>query len=210
MHTRTLCIAVLAGTLGLAGCGESEPAAGGGATVVDETPTGETGGDATTTAPAEEETTEEATEAEVGTREDPVEVGTSVDLGDWEVAITEVFKEATEQIMAENEFNEEPAEGRQFVMWSVDATYTGDDSGTAWIDLGWGFVGSEGNTFNIGEEDYCGSIPNSLQDTGETFPDASVSGNVCVSVPSGQVDGGTIFVENNLSFESNRVFFAVP
>lgn len=37
--------------------------------------------------------------------------------------------------------------------------------------------------------DYCGVMPDSLDDTGETFPGGSVSGNVCVSVESDQVEG---------------------
>jgi len=37
--------------------------------------------------------------------------------------------------------------------------------------------------------DYCGVMPDSLDDTGETFPGGGVSGNVCVSVESDQVEG---------------------
>ena len=211
MRMRTLCIGLLAGAWTLAACGESEPAAGEGATIVDDATTS-TASDAGPSDAAEASTSDEPTptEAAEGTRDNPVAVGTTVDLGDGQVAIMDVTTDATEQVMAENQFNDPPAEGRQFVMWTVDASYTGEDSGTAWVDLGWGFVGNAGNTFNFGEEDYCGSIPNNLQDTGETFPGGNVTGNVCISVPSEQIQGGTIFVENSLSFDNNRVFFQVP
>lgn len=158
----------------------------------------------------EEEDDEDAgEEAELGTRDNPLELGTRIAMGDWTLAVTDVTLDATDAVMAENEFNDPPADGRQFVMFHVEAIYEGEDSGTAWLDFSWGIVGSQGNTFATGMDDYCGVIPEPLDDTGETFPGGSVDGNVCISVPSDQVDGATIRIEDTFSFEDTRAFYAV-
>lgn len=152
---------------------------------------------------------EDAAASALGTRDNPLPLGTRIEMGDWTVAVTEVTLDATEQVLEENRFNDPPVEGRQFVVFTVDATYEGDDSGTAWLDLSWAIVGSAGNTFATGSDDYCGVIPGSLDDTGETFPGGSVSGDVCFSVASDQLDGATIRLEVWLSFEDTRAFFAL-
>ena len=182
----------------LAGC-DAGPADGSGANVVEEDE------------PTEEEADEaeadeaEADEAALGTRDNPLPIGTQIEMGDWTLAVTDVTVDAAEQVMAENQFNDPPEEGHQFVMFNVDATYEGEESGTAWLDFSWAIVGSEGNTFS----DRCGVIPDSLDDTGETFPGGSVSGNVCYSAASDQIEGGTIRIEELISFDDTRAFYAL-
>jgi hypothetical protein len=162
----------------------------------------------TTTTEAQTTTTTEAPEPR-GTRGDPVPVGTSGTVGDWEVTFAPTNTDATQEIMAANQFNDPPGEGRVFIMAEVTVTYTGNDSGTPWLDLAFDFVDSAGNTSGTGEEDYCGVIPNDLFDVGEMFPDASGSGNVCAVVASDQVDGGVWIVEDFFTFDGSRVFFGL-
>lgn len=152
---------------------------------------------------------EDAADLAPGTRDNPLPVGTRIAMGDWTLAVTGVTLDAAEQVAAENQFNDPPADGRQFVMFSVEATYEGQDSGTAWLDFSWAVVGAGGNTFGTSMDDYCGVIPDSLDDTSETFPGGSVSGNVCVSVEAAQVDGATIRLEEAFSLNDTRVFYAL-
>src|SRR5690606_28952265 len=98
---------------------------------------------------------------------------------------------------------------RQFVLFGIEATYNGDETGTAWLDFGFQVLGSEGNTFGSGMEDYCGSIPGDLMDEGEAFPGATVSGNACVSVPSEQLEGALLIAEDTFSFDNERVFVSL-
>ncbi|WP_250285713.1 MULTISPECIES: hypothetical protein [unclassified Frankia] len=145
-----------------------------------------------------------------GTRQKPVPAGTTVKIGDWQVTLGPTVLNATAQVTAKNRFNDPPAAGRQFVMVPVNLTYNGPDSGTPWVDLSFHFHGSGGNTFGRGgEDDHCGVIPTSLSDVSEMFPNAKASGNVCVSVPTDQVQGGAWIVEETLALDSNRVFFAL-
>lgn len=146
----------------------------------------------------------------LGTRGNPVPIGQRVKVGqEWQVALLSVNQEAGQVVRAANQFNEDPAAGRQFLMGRFAISYVGQESGTPWVDLAFRFNGSAGNTFGTGQEDYCGVIPEPLDDTGEMFPNAGAEGNVCVSVPSDQVAGGLFLVEENFSFEPSRVFFSI-
>lgn len=144
----------------------------------------------------------------LGTRSNPVPLGERVQVGPaWQVALIGVERDALQQVQGENQFNEPPVAGRQFVMGTFSVSYVGEESGTPWVDLSMRFNGSEGNTFGSGQDDYCGVIPNPLDDAGEMFPGAEAEGNVCVSVPTEQVEGGLFLVEQSMSFEPTRVFF---
>lgn len=145
----------------------------------------------------------------VGTRENPLAPGVTFAVGDWTVQLGTTNTNADDVVEAENQFNEPPAEGRRFVMVEATVTYTGDDSGTPWIDLSFTFYGSGGNTFGTGLDDYCGLTPSPLDEQGEMFPDASATGNVCVSVPADQIDGGAWIVEELLALETDRTFVAL-
>ncbi|OAA23578.1 hypothetical protein UG55_103512 [Frankia sp. EI5c] len=145
-----------------------------------------------------------------GTRQRPLPAGTTVKVGDWQVTLGPTVLDATAQITAENQFNDPPAAGRQFVLVPVNVTYAGTGSGTPWVDLSIRFYGSGGNTFGAGgTDDYCGVVPNSFNNVSEMFPEASAAGNACVSVPGDQAAGGSWIVEESLSLDGGRVFFAL-
>lgn len=146
---------------------------------------------------------------QTGTRDNPVPAGAPTQVGDWTVAMAPATTDATEVVLAENQFNSPPAEGRQFLMTEMSVTYDGTDSQTPWASLSVKFVGTDGNTYGTGSDDYCGVIPANLSDLGEMYAGASGAGNVCVSVPSTAVDGGAWSVEESFSFSGNPVFFAL-
>ncbi|MDV6012333.1 hypothetical protein [Haloechinothrix sp. LS1_15] len=211
MTRRSSIAAGAAALLVLAGCSPG-PASGSGADVVD--------GDGESTEAVDSAESGETGDGtgdgdagdggEYGTRDNPLEVGTTIEVAGWELAVTEVTPDATDEILAENEFNEPPADGRQFVMFGVAATYVGEDSGTAWTDFSWAVVGGDGNTFGAASlDDYCGVIPEPLADTGETFPGGQVSGNVCIAVPAEQLERATIRIEELLSIGDTRAFYAL-
>lgn len=142
--------------------------------------------------PEKESTTQADTKPAMdgSSREVPLPAGEEFGNENWRVTLSTTVQDASDVVLAENLFNDEPAEGRQFVMVEVNATYIGDDTGLPWTDLRFDFVGSQGNTFGSGSNDYCGVIPNDLTDLGEMHPGASGGGNVCVSVPAEQIEGG--------------------
>jgi hypothetical protein len=182
------------------GCSTSDPD-GDGATIVNQS-----SGAAPASEPADA-----GGGAKPGTRENPVPAGTTVKIGDWTVTLEPTVQNATDQIQAENQFNTPPAAGRQFVMVPVTLVYEGSESGTPLVDLSLKFLGSGGNTFGAGgsQDDYCGVIPNPIDSLSEMFPDATASGNQCVSVPSDQVAGGLWIVEESFALDDDRTFYAL-
>ncbi len=161
------------------------------------------------TTEAAEEEAEEDTSASTGTRDNPAPAGSTATLGTYEVSLGATTANANEMVATENEFNAPPVDGRQFVLVPVNVKYIGDESGTPWIDLSIQFVGSGGNTYGTGTDDYCGVIPQQLMDLGEMYNGATASGNHCASVPTGEVEGGTWVVEETFSFDGTKVFFAL-
>lgn len=149
---------------------------------------------------------DDAASDQQGTRDNPYPAGTAVEIGDYTVTLAETTTDAWEQIEAENQFNDPPADGRQFVMVPVTAAFDGEDTGWATMDLSIAFVGSGGNTFNFGSDDYCGVVPDSLSDQGEMYAGGSAEGNVCVSVDADQIEGGVWRVEETLSFNGDHAF----
>jgi hypothetical protein len=142
-----------------------------------------------------------------GTRDNPYPLGSSFAIDDWQVSVTSVDLDAWPEIKQENQFNDPPASGHQFVMFAVTGTYNGTETGNPSIDLQWNVVGSQGNTYGSGIDDYCGVIPDAFSDQGELFPGATAAGNVCISVASAQLDGATLHVEQFLG--ENGVFVAL-
>jgi len=160
-------------------------------------------------APEDNGDTEKESEPALGTRQNPVPIGTDVQVGpNWQIAVLEVNPDVWAVVQETNMFNDPPAEGRQFVMARVRVSYSGEESGIPWVDLRVRYLGSDGNTYGEGMDDYCGVIPEALSDIGEQFPGAVAEGNVCWSVPADVIAGGAIIIEETLSFEDTRVFFA--
>ena len=141
-----------------------------------------------------------------GTRAQPIPVGTPATVGDWMIVFDPTVPDAGEVIAAENQFNDPAPAGKQFVMATVHATYNGAGSKAAWLELRIQFVGVGGNTFGSSPADYCGTIPDALNDAGEVFAGATASGNECAAVASDQVAGGSWAVV--AGFGSDPVFFA--
>ena len=142
--------------------------------------------------------------AQIGTRENPIPIGQAAKIGDnWEVAVLEIDEDAWETIKAENQFNDPPKEGHQFVLAKIEAKYVGDDSGTPWLDLSIKYLGSGGNSF----DDSVGVKPDALDDKGEMFAGATVTGYDGWEVASDEVKGGLLIIEESLSFSDTRLFF---
>ena len=142
---------------------------------------------------AEEPTTDgEEPSSGLGSREDPKPIGSTIELdffGDvyWQITPGAPTLDANQIIAAENEFNEPPAEGSQYVLLPLDVTYVGSESGTPWVDTRVVFVGSDGNTYNQA----FAVAPSPLTDVGEMFTGANAQGNLVFEVPSDVIEGGT-------------------
>ncbi|MFD3509733.1 hypothetical protein [Nocardia sp. NPDC058666] len=148
---------------------------------------------------------------DLGTREKPVPLGETFDVGeDWQVSVVTVDSNATADVLAENQFNDPPPAGRQFVLVRTTTKYVGEETGSPGFDLTYKFYGSKGNTYTTYDsDDSCGVIPNPLSEVNELYPDAGGEGNVCFAVPADQIDGGAVIVEELMDMSSDKSFFAI-
>lgn len=143
-----------------------------------------------------------------GSLESPLPVGEVVQVGDWRIRVAGVNPDGTDLVLAENQFNDPPVEGRQFFLVGLEATYVGTESSDYWFDLSAKVVGPS-NVAYESFEDHCGVIPDAIDDSGETFPGGSIAGNACWSVATDDADGLVLLIEDAFTFEDTRVYLSL-
>ena len=78
-------------------------------------------------AETQDEAVEEAEDAEeagaLGTREDPITVGTTFASSDWEVVVNSIEPDATAEVVAGSALNSEPDAGDAYMLINLTATY---------------------------------------------------------------------------------------
>lgn len=181
----------LFGLAGLAACGQAAE-------------TGEADSDETAEAVEAEEADAETGEGDGSSLDSPLPAGSSVEVGDWTVTISEWNADATDDILSENEFNEEPAEDNQFAMFRVEGTYNGDEQGSLWLDLS-----VEVAAGGILYDTTCGSTPDDLFMTDDVTNGGSVTGNDCRELPSDAAGEAVFAVSDLFSFDGEKVYIAV-
>ena len=147
---------------------------------------------------------------EVGSRGNPVAAGVTARVGDWDVAVLSAVPDATAAVLAENQFNDPPREGRQFYMVEIAATYRGEGSEFLWSGLTVSALGESSVAYQGGFEDSCGAIPGEIDEISEVFPGGSLRGFMCWPVRAEDAAGLVLFVEEAFNFGDSRVFMAIP
>ena len=116
---------------------------------------------------------------------------------------------ADEAVAEENQFNDPPDAGHQFFMVELEATYVGAESGQVSRNIRSRVLG-ELNVARDTFDAYCGVFPDPISESGEAFPNGTVSGNECWSVATVEVDSLMLMVEDSSIFDgSSRTFFAL-
>lgn len=121
--------------------------------------------------------------AQPGSRDNPFPIGEEVSNDDWTISLGDPY-EATEAVLDENPFNDEPEEGFEYWIVPVSATYEGADAERPGMALNVKFVSDEGHTYNS-YDPTCGAISDDLFDVNELYAGATGEGNVCIPVPEG-------------------------
>ena len=161
-----------------------------------------------TTSESRAATTTEAPLVGESSLDSPIQLGAVVQAGSWRLRVSAITPDGTDEVMEENEFNDPPPEGNQFFIASLEATYTGTESSTFWVDMTLKSVG-DSNVAYEGFDAYCGVIPDNIDDSGETFPGGTVTGNVCWSIQSTDAASLVMIVEESFNFDDTRAFFAL-
>jgi len=158
-------------------------------------------------APPEED--DSSPSADLGSRENPLPIGTTVILDDemggvWEITLLPPTLEANESVLDENMFNEAPPEGLQYALLPVSAKYLGDDTGTPAWDLEFTFVSKAGTTHKEFDVSVVG--PDELSNVNELYKDGVGEGNIVIAIPTLDAELGTWRVST--SWADNPAFFA--
>jgi hypothetical protein len=125
-----------------------------------------------------------ATELEPGTDlEAPLPLDASLVFEDWIVAVTGADLDATERVTDFTVGNSGPEEGFEYVVFSLQFTYLGDDQ--AYPNSEFDFaVWADSERY----DDYCGLIPDDLAQTmndgGHLSAGGTLAADSCVQVPA--------------------------
>jgi len=151
--------------------------------------------------------TPEATAAVDGSAEKPYPLGTAAVVGnEYQVQVLGVKLDATEEVVANNMFNDAP-EGR-YVLVDLAVTYAGADEGNPWVDLSPTFVGTDARQYDAGS---CGaSLDNGAMNVPTLEKGGQASYQVCMDVPVGAIEGGKIFIQKSMSMNSkSRIYWGL-
>lgn len=126
---------------------------------------------------------EEAPAAELGTRENPLPLGTPFSSQEWTVIVNSVTLAATDQVLAANQFNDAPDAGYEYILVNYTVTYTGKDADggiPAFVTLE--YVTAAGVT--VDSLSKIATAPDALDTMSPLYDGASATGNSVAHVPS--------------------------
>jgi hypothetical protein len=197
MRYTTVLLAVFVLAFLLAGCGGTDTVA---TTVARSAPT--TAVESAESATPEEQN-EVQTSADVGTRENPVPIGQEVELCGWQIKVVKVDLDATAQDLMPHA-NPPTDRRNNRVLVSIAATRTGEGTARSAIYVNYQIVSGEGNTFEPPEHF---DLPG--RDQGERPSRELFSADLFFEVPSDQIEGVVIYMEEASTFGTDPVFFAL-
>lgn len=145
-----------------------------------------------------------------GSRQQPLPFGATaaVSIGEsdpaWLVQVAEFTPDGTDAVLAENPFNEPPADGRQFAIVRIRAEYQGvDEPASLFRDLEFVVVDESNVTYDF--DDSCGLVPDELDTFAEVYAGGVIEGNLCWSVQTEHIDSLILGIKG--SFQSGAPYF---
>lgn len=142
---------------------------------------------------------------DVGSRANPVAIGSFERIGDWFVRIDGIDLDATDRVLALDTFNDPPPDGFRYVLADVELAYAGRESSSFWLGLNWSGVGPSNvavDTFDAS----CGTLGGALDSGYDFYPNGRATGPLCLTVAEDQIDEFVLFFD---TFGEERRFFAI-
>lgn len=117
----------------------------------------------------------------------PYPFGATVPVGaGWSMRVVSITPNATDAVLARNQFNDPPAAGNQFFIARVSATFNGTGSDSFDASFRLRAVGAAAVSYSTFENS-CGVIPDEISDA-DVFPGGTIEGNVCWAIRSSDAD----------------------
>lgn len=136
-----------------------------------------------------------------------VRMGEPAKVGDWMIRVIGVELDATDAVLAENQFNSPPPPLSRFTMVTLEASYVGGPPAAFWFGSELRLVDDDGahTTFDPS----CGVIPDDLAFGSEVFPGGTVTGNVCWVVADRGGGPITMTARDPFDLEAPTVTFVI-
>ena len=117
-----------------------------------------------------------------GSRESPLEWGTTIEYNDWLITITEFEPDASYRVDKDKDYSDILEHGSLAVA-RAEVTYTGTDIGYP-IEIEFAYVTEQGNTFRAATSfQYGVDLDNMFYEIGELYPGATGEGAMMFSLP---------------------------
>ncbi|RIJ44966.1 DUF4190 domain-containing protein, partial [Clavibacter lycopersici] len=127
--------------------------------------------------------------------DDPLPIGTpvtgdGVDGPEWEITLGTPVLDATAAVLAADEGNPPPADGMQYAVVPVTATYLGSAEGDPLSELVVGFLAADGSPYSAADSFALAPAPAFTDDAELLESQGTATGNVVVEIPiEGAADG---------------------
>jgi hypothetical protein len=134
-----------------------------------------------------------------------VPLGVPAQVGDYEVSVDAVQLNGNETVAGANDFNEPPT--GQYVITQLTATYVGAEEGTPGFDLTAIFHGTDSRQYS--DTDCSAVLPDDAMDAPTLNSGGSDTFQFCMDVPPAAIEGGQLSIEPTMSFDDERVYYAI-
>jgi hypothetical protein len=149
-----------------------------------------------------------AAEAASSTQENPIPLGTDVEVAaGWNLKVNSAELDANATVAAVNQFFT-PDPGNQYVIVNVTITNASDQPGEPWTNLKVSLLPPSGVSK---DREILIGLPNEIDTMAQMQPGASVTGVVPFQVPSAEI-GGTVLLGQSvftLDEAADQKFFAI-
>lgn len=132
-------------------------------------------------------------QGEAGSAGNPLPLGASIAQGDWELTVNSVNLDATEEVLDENMYNEQPADGETYILVNITMKYVGDAKNAQAPSPVVAYETAEGQTRE--RFDTQAVAPDAFYETGALATGEEASGNIVFMVPAGTAAQGTLSVQ---------------
>lgn len=147
------------------------------------------------------------TDPSTGTRANPAPLGSEITGEDWKVVVNSVTFDATDAVLAANPVNDEPGDGREYILVNYSVTYLGDDANgqSPALHVGVEYVSPDGTT--VGSHDTVAVAPDAIDSMTTLYTGGSVTGNTAFAVASATAKDGVLAVRPGIL--ADKVFVAL-
>lgn len=144
--------------------------------------------------------------SEEGTRGNPHPIGSTIENDEWRVVVNSVTPAATDAVLSENDFNEPPSDGAQYMLVDYSTTYVGDNADgemPAFVSVE--YVTADGTTVN--SFDNVVVAPDAIDTASTLYTEGTATGNAVFEVPTDTADQGVLAITPGML--GDKVFVAV-